>query len=528
MEQKIGTNLHGLRRNRMLKLVSKLMGIKYIVRGKSGSIEGHKYLPNKGVDMWTYPFGLSHPITIKDEENLFFDVTWEDAVILSLDSIKDVSSWDKRQNRPRILFDMDDVITNFLGFLLAIYNTRMKTDVKIEEFKSWNLTDTVGPEILNMFKEEGFFSLLPEKRESTSVLKQLIDSKMYDVFIITACTSARELGEKIEWFQRVLPSFDVKRIISCSEKEIIRGDLIVDDKVENLERCAPYMKCILFDMPHNSDCNQFIRVDTLRDIPDLLEEMFYPKYINVSNLIGDDTVSLSAVVDIYKQSGYELVPGKRLMDGSYHADDFNQDGEAETIASFKYDDRYTVEIYADSGFEDKYGKVVDNLLYARFRDHHKDEFVGNLDPELEYSNENVVKALLNIDLLVKTLVEYIEDGVDADAVAKIKRMYRCKLGTELELNKDFSDKQYLAKDFVFPYTGSKIIASGIFQPGWTFYLHANTDYNAPSSTLLYINVIGSQKSPSIPIGHADAMAALEDIDELIRKAKEAFELLIEE
>ena len=35
-----------------------------------------------------------------------------------------MGKWDSRTNRPRILFDMDDVISDFVGYLLTCYNAR--------------------------------------------------------------------------------------------------------------------------------------------------------------------------------------------------------------------------------------------------------------------------------------------------------------------------------------------------------------------------------------------------------------------
>lgn len=194
---------------------------------------------------------------------------------IEFDSKQQAYHWDVRLNRPRVLLDMDDVITNFLGYLLKVYNNQTGKDVKIEEFRSWDLTTVVGPEVFDIFKEEGFFSKLPQKNDSISVLKQLIESTRYDVYIITACTTVHELAEKIDWMNKMLPTFNPKRIIMCTEKEIINGSLIVDDKLDNLDRCAPFMHTIVYDMPHNQEC-EHRRIKKLQELPEILEELFYP------------------------------------------------------------------------------------------------------------------------------------------------------------------------------------------------------------------------------------------------------------
>ncbi|MGL5977950.1 MAG: 5' nucleotidase, NT5C type [Erysipelotrichaceae bacterium] len=180
-----------------------------------------------------------------------------------------------KNNRPRLLFDMDDVITNFLGSVVDIYNMRKGTQYTIHEVRSWDLNGPFDADIFDIFREEGFFLQLEEKNNATGVLKSLIDSSRYDVYIITACNTATELMEKVQWMEKVLPSFNQSRIIACKEKHIIRGDMIIDDKVENLEACAPFMECILYDMPHNQDCEQFTRIHNLNQLLPILEERFY-------------------------------------------------------------------------------------------------------------------------------------------------------------------------------------------------------------------------------------------------------------
>ena len=186
-----------------------------------------------------------------------------------------VQKWDVRYNRPRILFDMDDCINTFLTHLLAVYNERTGAHIKPSEIKDWDLTKYLGEYGLSIFKEEGFFEGIPEKKNATRTLKKLILSADYDVYIITACTTNRELEEKYKWFDKYLPEFNKDRIIKCKEKEIIRGDVLIDDKVENLEKCSPYMRCILFDMPHNRECQDFPRVKSLAEVVPLLKEWFY-------------------------------------------------------------------------------------------------------------------------------------------------------------------------------------------------------------------------------------------------------------
>ena len=184
--------------------------------------------------------------------------------------------WDPRYNRPRVLFDMDDCINGFTQHLIDVYNERTGSNVKVEDIKEWDLAKYIGEYGMSIFREEGFFEDIPEKKSATKTLKKLIESADYDVYIITACGTNQELEEKYKWFDKYLPEFNKDRIIKCKEKEIIHGDVLIDDNIENLRKCAPYMKCIIFDTPTNRNCtDDFPRVKSLKEVVPLLQKWFY-------------------------------------------------------------------------------------------------------------------------------------------------------------------------------------------------------------------------------------------------------------
>ena len=192
------------------------------------------------------------------------------------------TNWYSGNNRPIVLLDMDDVITNCLRSAVKNYNEENGTNFNYKDCDTWNLADFLGTDretVLKLFREEGFFENLTPKPGSVGAINKLIKSTLYDIYIITATSDddGSELVEKIRWFKNYIPNFDTKRIISCKDKYIIRGDVLVDDKVENLDDCNNYMQCILMDSPTNQDCDKYIRIRSLKYLPDLLERMFYSK-----------------------------------------------------------------------------------------------------------------------------------------------------------------------------------------------------------------------------------------------------------
>ena len=188
-----------------------------------------------------------------------------------------VIKWRSGGNRPKVLLDCDDVITNFLEHLLEKWNAQVSDEKKIEidDIKTWDLGQYADPSIFEIFRSEGFFEELRAKEYSISSIKQLIESERYDIYVVTACGTPLEFAEKLRWFKRYIPEFNTNRIISIKEKSMIRGDIIVDDNVANLDECARYMDCVIYDMPSNADVKRYPRIKNLADLIPILEERFY-------------------------------------------------------------------------------------------------------------------------------------------------------------------------------------------------------------------------------------------------------------
>lgn len=182
--------------------------------------------------------------------------------------------------RPRILIDMDDCITACLRAVVKAYNEKNGTNFKPASCDAWDLTKVFGCDIsdlFSIFRTPGFFENLEPHKGAIGALRDMIASTHYDLYIVTATSDENsvEIAEKQRWLSKYLPEFNQKRLIACQEKEIIRGDVIIDDKVENLDKCAPFMHCILMDSPTNRDCNKYIRIQRLKELPALLDQMFY-------------------------------------------------------------------------------------------------------------------------------------------------------------------------------------------------------------------------------------------------------------
>lgn len=183
--------------------------------------------------------------------------------------------WDAEGKRPVILLDYDDVLFDFLGEIINEYNRKMNTSIKTTDITSWDLSEAGDIHIfMDIIKDSSLWKRMKEKNNAMRVVQRLINDGRWTVLICTACTTLDEYIVKVRTIEEKLPGFDTSKIISCTDKHLIRGDVLIDDKVENLIKCSPYMNCILMDMPHNTDCKYFQRIKDLKGLPQILEEMF--------------------------------------------------------------------------------------------------------------------------------------------------------------------------------------------------------------------------------------------------------------
>lgn len=183
--------------------------------------------------------------------------------------------------KPRIIIDMDDVIVDYIGILIQDFNVKYGTSYSIEDCTSWYLEDIFGENINEFIYFTGRFNDLPIKNNAVSHIKNIIDSGRYDVFIVTAC-KPQGFMEKYNWVKKYMPFFIKDRLIPCSEKSAIWGDVIVDDKIANIDdfvKNSPLKEVngIVVDMPHNRMDNTYIRIKDLSNLLNILDDIYYPK-----------------------------------------------------------------------------------------------------------------------------------------------------------------------------------------------------------------------------------------------------------
>lgn len=95
---------------------------------------------------------------------------------------------------------------------------------------------------------QGFFRNAAVIKGSVEALEKL--NQTHDLFIVSAATKfPNSMAEKQEWLLEHFPFITWQQIVFCGTKEIIKGDIMIDDHFKNLDKF--YGQTILFSQPHN-------------------------------------------------------------------------------------------------------------------------------------------------------------------------------------------------------------------------------------------------------------------------------------
>lgn len=170
-----------------------------------------------------------------------------------------------------LLLDMDDVtVDQSLTWVQRIYE-RTGIWYDREEWNEWRVANILPPDVVHLIfeeinKEPGFFRNLPAKEGAIEGIREL--SHYYDIVFITASEHYAYV-DKYLWIEENLPFLPKPNLILTHRKDLVLGDIFVDDGPHNLLKSPAKMK-IVFDHPWNRHLTQFQRVYQWGDLLDLL------------------------------------------------------------------------------------------------------------------------------------------------------------------------------------------------------------------------------------------------------------------
>lgn len=177
-----------------------------------------------------------------------------------------------------ILVDMDDTIEQLLKALVARANERFCRNASVDDVTDWSIVcafpGVTKQQILDFMRDADFWDTVEPVPGAAEALKHFMDEG-HDVYIVTA-TEHEHVAEKMKGVLfRYFPFVSWDQVIITSRKQLIRGDVLIDDGIHNLEG-GEYRK-ILVTAPYNknydAEANGMIRVNGWDEIVRIIDGM---------------------------------------------------------------------------------------------------------------------------------------------------------------------------------------------------------------------------------------------------------------
>lgn len=151
-----------------------------------------------------------------------------------------------------ILVDVDDVINNLCQTWIDWLNEKYKKNVQYDDIGQWNMNeyypDLTDEEVCSPLYEEEFWKKVLPRFDAIKYLHTLINEG-YDVYLVTS-SYYKTIAPKYEHLiLKYYPFIGWDKVIVAAKKQMIKGDIMIDDAVHNLEG-GSYLK-ILVTAPHN-------------------------------------------------------------------------------------------------------------------------------------------------------------------------------------------------------------------------------------------------------------------------------------
>ena len=161
---------------------------------------------------------------------------------------------------------MDEVLAQFVKETLKRWNAEKNTSFRREDINMWEMETTLGAgafeRITQWLNEPSFFESLEPFPGAIEGFKELMSK--HDVVIATSLAGNIENGydSKRRWVKKYVPEFDFKNFICTSRKDLLRGDVLIDDAAHYLDAWhkAGNDRAIVVDAPWNRSNKDSVRV----------------------------------------------------------------------------------------------------------------------------------------------------------------------------------------------------------------------------------------------------------------------------
>lgn len=154
----------------------------------------------------------------------------------------------------RILLDLDAILVDLLSEWLAWYNQQWKDNLTIEDITSWHIHDHVkcGNRIYEFFRGSKNYEKAKVIPGAAKAVRALHEDG-HEIFIVSASSGSTAKSKHVH-VGRVAEYLPSERIILAHRKDVVKGDVFIDDSPDNLRayRAAwPAAKVMTIAYPYN-------------------------------------------------------------------------------------------------------------------------------------------------------------------------------------------------------------------------------------------------------------------------------------
>lgn len=186
-----------------------------------------------------------------------------------------------------VLIDLDDTMTHLCRAWCQWLNAAYGTNVSESDIKGWRVADyfpgLTEQQVHEPIHIDSFWASVEPVTGAAEYIKRLIEEG-FAVYVCTA-SSFYTINAKLKFeIDRYFPFISREQIIVTTNKQLVRGDILIDDGIHNLED-GSYKK-ILMSAPHNeeydAESHGMTRVNSWKEAYDAVH-----KY--VSEIIGENS-----------------------------------------------------------------------------------------------------------------------------------------------------------------------------------------------------------------------------------------------
>lgn len=183
----------------------------------------------------------------------------------------------QERKKMALLLDMDSVAADLLPSWLAEYNEKYNDHLTPDKIVQWdwvNLTkdECSAADLYKLTEKPGFFRNLPVMPNAIEVTKRLQEAG-HTLYFVTATpyTTPTAGYEKYQWVDEHFPHIGPKNVIMAHKKDMIRGDLLLDDSPRNLNEFGKIR--VAYDYAYNRGTKTDYRVSNWVDFEILINRL---------------------------------------------------------------------------------------------------------------------------------------------------------------------------------------------------------------------------------------------------------------